>query len=251
MRMIPSLCLLCGVEHGPRPAALCSECRADLPRLSSNCRGCGAALGAPGLCGRCQRQPPDLTSVVAAAPYRFPIDRLVQLLKYQRQLQIAALLGELLAVAAAGAQKPDLLVPVPVHRRRLIGRGFNQALEIARTVALHTGTPIAPAACHKIRASADQASLSAAARRRNLRGVFRASAAVAGLHVAVVDDVYTTGATLAAMAAALRLAGARRVDAWVVARTMEPFQEQAARWPLGHGPPGAPAASARGSPAHE
>lgn len=115
---------------------------------------------------------------------------------------------------------PELLVPVPLHRRRQAERGYNQALEIARPVAWRLGLALAPTACRRIRATVEQTGLTAAARRRNLRGAFVAGAICAGRSVAVLDDVVTTGSTAAAVAAAVRRAGATQVEVWAAARTM-------------------------------
>jgi ComF family protein len=157
---------------------------------------------------------------ITALRYVFPVDQLVLALKFAGRLPPGRLLGELLAesVAVACTKHPDVLVPVPLHPARLRERGFNQAMEIARPVSHALGVPVSTRACRRIRATAPQSDLKGKARRRNVRGAFIADEHVAGLHVAVIDDVYTTGSTIAAVTAALRSAGAARVDAWCVAR---------------------------------
>lgn len=203
--LLPRRCALCNVRLCA--AALCPGCRADLPWLD---RGEGPqGTGRP--------------RVIAALAYEYPVDRLITALKFRRALHYAPALAEVLAAVVAGAcaaeARPDLVVPVPLHRRRLVERGYNQALEIARPLARTLGLPLAAGLCRRVRATAGQTGLSAAARRRNLRGAFTATGC-AGATVAVVDDVVTTGSTAAAMAAALRGAGARRVEIWAVARTL-------------------------------
>jgi ComF family protein len=153
------------------------------------------------------------------------VDRLVTGAKYRRRLQDARLLGELLAeslavaVREAAVEPVDLVVPVPLHRQRLGERGYNQALEIARPVAKQLRLPLQPGICKRVRATAEQAGLRAAERRRNLRSAFAAAPSVRGARVAIVDDVITTGSTVAAVAQSLRRAGASEIQAWVVART--------------------------------
>lgn len=161
----------------------------------------------------------------APLAYEYPVDRLVTGAKYRRRLQDARFLGELLAESLAVALREaavepvDLVVPVPLHRRRLGERGYNQALEIARPVATALAVAVEPRACVRLRATPEQAGLSAAERRRNLRAAFAADSMVRGARVAIVDDVITTGSTVAAVAQSLRRAGAAEIQAWVVART--------------------------------
>jgi ComF family protein len=144
--------------------------------------------------------------------------------KFHRQLHLAWALGELLAGALErgreGRAMPDLLVPVPLHQRRLAERGYNQALEIARPVAAKLRIRLRARACERIRATAGQTGLTAAARRRNLRNAFRARGEFAGARVAILDDVVTTGSTAAAVAMAFREAGAAGVEVWAVARAL-------------------------------
>ena len=199
--LLPQCCVLCAGPGGRR--LICAPCAADLPRIP-------VSAGAD--------------TVFAPLAYEYPVDRLVQGAKFHQRLPYARALGELLAEALAARPAgpgtwPDVLVPVPLHERRLAARGYNQALEIARPVAGRLGVRLAPRLARRIVATAEQSGLSRAARRRNLRGAFTARDC-RGLHVAVVDDVITTGSTVAALARALRQAGAASVEAWAVARTL-------------------------------
>lgn len=224
--LLPVRCRLC---HQPLSAdPICADCRADLPWQAQGCTVCGRELPpgcSPGPCARCAGARPAPARVFAPLAYRYPVDRLVTGAKYRRRLQDARLLGVLLAESLAGALQAgavvpvDLLVPVPLHPHRLGARGYNQALEIARPIARVLGVPVAPDACQRVRDTPEQAGLPAAARRRNLRAAFAAEALLRGARVAVVDDVITTGSTVAAMAEALRRAGAIEVQGWVAART--------------------------------
>jgi len=173
-------------------------------------------------CGGCLRHPPAFEHARAALEYRFPVDRVIQRFKFAGDLAAGRWLAEQLALAVRDADRPGLLVVPALAPARLRMRGFNQALEIARVVGAARGIPVDPAAIVKVRDTAPQPGLGSRARRANLRGAFRATRTLDGVHVAVVDDVMTTGATAESIARALRGAGARRVDVWVVARTPDP-----------------------------
>ena len=173
-------------------------------------------------CGPCLREPPAFDAAVAAFEYRFPLDRLVRRFKFAGDLATGRWLGEELARATRGSERPDLLVAPPLSRARLRGRGFNQAIELARVVGDAHGIRVDACAVERVRDTVAQPGLGRRERRANLREAFAVPRPCSGAHVAVVDDVMTTGATVEAVARALKRAGARRVSAWVVARTPEP-----------------------------
>ncbi|MDE1942652.1 MAG: ComF family protein [Betaproteobacteria bacterium] len=158
---------------------------------------------------------------MASFAYRYPVDVLVRRLKYSGALQLAPTLAEGLSQAVTGRAMPDLLVAMPLSLRRLRQRGYNQAHEIARRVAARCGRPLKPV-LERLRDTQAQAGLTAVRRRDNLIDAFRCSHPLAGLRVALVDDVMTSGATLDAAARTLKGAGACHVAAWVVARTPAP-----------------------------
>jgi ComF family protein len=220
-RLFGGSCFLC---RGAARDVLCAHCDADLPRLDAAlCPRCALASPGGAACGRCLTRPPPFDATVAALAYRFPADVLVQALKFRGELALAPLLGDLLARRVSG-KGVDLLVPVPLAPRRLRERGYNQALEVARRVAAVAGLRLAPEACRRTRETSEQMGLALDEREGNVRGAFDCPQLVGGATVAVVDDVMTTGATLAEVAAALKRAGAARVLNWVVARTFpSPF----------------------------
>lgn len=151
--------------------------------------------------------------------YHFPLDRLVPRFKFHDDLAAGRLLAELMIEGLADTPLPQALVPVPLHASRLRQRGYDQALELARPLARHLQLPLLADALLRVRATAPQSELDAAARRRNLRQAFRVlPGAALPVHVALVDDVMTTGTTLRAAAQTLARAGVERVDAWVCAR---------------------------------
>jgi ComF family protein len=209
----------CYVCRGQARGMLCGECRAELPRLAGAlCPRC--ALPTPGgaSCGRCLAEPPAYDATHAALAYDFPADALVQALKFRGELSLAPILAKLLAEKILRDETPALLIPVPLSAARLRARGFNQAVEIAR----HLPGKMDITCCVRERDAVAQMELPWAERQRNVRGAFSCKRVLGGAHVAVVDDVMTTGATLDEVARTLKKAGAARVVNWVVARTLPP-----------------------------
>lgn len=219
-RICPARCLVCREPAGSAGADLCNACLASLPWTRQACLRCAIPLAAGGLvCGRCLRRPPVLQEAHAAFVYGFPVDQLLPRFKFHRDLAAGRLLAGAMATCFAALPRPDALVALPLHRGRLRQRGYDQALELARPLARSLGLPLLPDALRRARSTAAQSELDAVARRRNLRGAFAATAGTPlPAHVALVDDVMTTGATLHAAARALRRAGVARVDGWVCAR---------------------------------
>lgn len=220
-RLLPRHCVLCG-QPGDG-ALLCAPCHAELPRPGPSCRACALPLPPTSgdLCGHCLRSPPGWDQAVAALDYRFPADRLVCRLKFNRDLCAGALLGsELLdAVRRSGQDLPAAIVPVPLHRVRHFARTFNQAELLARRLGRALDIPVHGHLLQRSRATRAQSGLDAEGRRRNVRGAFRvAQPGWAIGHLALVDDVLTTGVTLAECSRALKRAGATRVSVWVAAR---------------------------------
>lgn len=214
-------CLLCGADASGR--ALCAGCRADLPwHGPAHCPQCATPSPGGQLCGACLKQPPAFDRTVAALAYTFPLDRLIPHLKYNGRLAVAPVLGDLLAQAVANSPRPDRLIAMPLHATRIRERGFNHATEIARGVARQLGLTLDAKNCQRIRDTPPQMGLKHAARRRNVRGAFACSEKLAGQHIALIDDVMTTGTSLDELAATLKRAGAREVSCWVVARTPPP-----------------------------
>lgn len=211
-------CFVCGGRSGRD--LLCPGCGRELPRLAEPlCPVCGLPSPGGAVCGGCLKNPPQFDATAALYCYAFPIDRLVQALKYGGRLPLAGFFAGALA-ARLDSTGIDCVVPLPLHRRRLRERGFNQAMEIARPLARRLGLPLLASACGRELDSAPQAGLPWQARSGNVRGVFDCTLDLSGRSVAVVDDVMTTGATLNEFARTLKNHGAARVTNWVVARTL-------------------------------
>lgn len=222
--LLPPTCILCGAP-GADGLDLCRGCRADLPFNTDHCARCalplGGGRGLNAVCGACQRRPPTFDRCIAPLRYQGPVPALVAMAKFRGRLNAARLLAELLAGAmfADGAALPEVLLPVPLHRKRLRERGYNQALELARTAGGALGLPVDSVAVARTLSTAPQAGLDEGARRRNIRGAFATVGPLPWRHVAIVDDVVTTGSTVAELARVLGAAGVARVDVWAVART--------------------------------
>lgn len=216
--VFPPRCLLCR-EVGADGRDLCRDCSAALPWNDSACLHCALPLQEPGTCGACLQRPPPLTETHATFVYGFPVDRLVPRFKFHKDLVAGRLLSELMAERLRDLPRPAALVPVPLHPDRLRQRGYDQALELAKPLSQALGIALLPQALLRTRATAPQSELDASARQRNLRHAFEANGEVQlPDHIALIDDVMTTGATLQAAAKRLRRAGVNRVDAWICAR---------------------------------
>jgi ComF family protein len=221
--LLPLRCLLCGAP-GHNGLDLCQGCATELPRNRHCCARCALPLAMPAaLCGECQRRPPAWDAAWSPFRYAWPLDRLESRYKFGRDLAAGHVLGRLWQREPLPPALPDLILPVPLHRSRLRQRGYNQALELARPLAKAMGIAMRHDLLQRQRATAAQTELDAVTRRRNVRGAFSVQPGVTlPPHVALLDDVMTTGATLAECARVLKRAGARRVDVWALARAPSP-----------------------------
>lgn len=220
LRLFPHRCALC---DGPAEGMdLCAGCLADLPTVGPSCTACAAELPATtGLCGRCVRHPPPMGLTLAPLRYELPVDWLITRLKFHGTLWHGPLLARLIVRRAAPLLPPGgVVLPVPLHRRREARRGYNQALEIARPLARLLGRDLETGLLRRHRRTREQSRLSARERRRNVAGAFRLRRPPAFRHAIVVDDVITTGATVAEVAGLLVGAGCRQVTVLAAARAL-------------------------------
>lgn len=215
--LVPSLCALCGAPA--HDLSLCPACVETLPWNQPCCPRCALPQEHEALCADCAAKAPPYA--VAWCPLRLeqPVQSAIHGLKYQAHFLQAHTLGRLMAaeLVRRPAPLPQRLIPVPLYRTRLRRRGYNQALELARVIARQTGIVVDTRSCTRLRDTRDQIGMSAAQRQRNVRGAFAAKP-LKGLHIALLDDVMTTGATLSELARVCRRAGAARIEAWAVAR---------------------------------
>ena len=220
--LFPGRCRLCS-SRTPTGPGLCLPCRNEAPWLAHVCACCSLPLPAgcdDSLCGRCQKQAPAFDATTALFHYRPPVDYLIKRLKFAGELAIGPLLSGLLAqrLADRDTALPELLIPVPLHRSRLQQRGFNQATELARVVGQQLEIRSTHRLCLRNRKTEPQSLLTHNARRLNLRNAFTVTTEKLPAHVAIIDDVMTTGHTANELARALKGAGATKVEVWVIAR---------------------------------
>ncbi|HEX5353742.1 MAG TPA: ComF family protein [Rhodanobacteraceae bacterium] len=217
--LLPSHCLLCGAPGQGNPG-LCRACAADMPRNEVRCARCALPLQTPAtLCGRCIKRAPPWEAAWAPFRYEFPLAQLEARFKFGGDLAAGRALSSLWLASRLPVELPQAIVPVPLHRSRLRRRGYNQALELAKPLASHFDLPLLRNALRRTRATGAQTELTAVQRRRNVRGAFAAGfGGPVPEHVAVLDDVFTTGATLAECVRVLKRAGVARVDVWALAR---------------------------------
>ncbi len=213
-------CVLCA-SPGSKDR-ICSRCMDVLPWNHRYCERCGqpvvAEQPAGVFCADCQSSPPLFDRARSPLRYAFPVDTALKALKFKRQLMYAPAFATILMPTLRVAfPHVDALVPVPLHRLRHARRGFNQATEISRGLASHTGLPINHQA-RRVRRTATQSGLSASKRRKNLRQAFTVNGALVAKYPLIIDDVITTGATCDYFAAALLAAGATSVGVLTVAR---------------------------------
>jgi len=226
--ILPRHCILCGLASGEEN--LCPPCAAELPRTGHGCAKCGLPLrlSTDRICGACLVVTPPWDDAIGALLYHFPVDQLVCRFKFGRNLACGQVLARELATAVNEKceETPDCIVPVPLHRTRLFLRTFNQAELLARQLGKNLAIPVRDNILYRVRRTRAQSGLDAADRRKNMKGAFRcrriAAVSPAFEHVAVIDDVMTTGVTLAECTRTLQRAGALRVSAWVAARAPAP-----------------------------
>jgi len=220
-QLLPRHCVLCGLFSGCEN--LCPPCAAELPHNPSACAMCSLPLPAQPekICGACLKKPPPWDGAVAGLKYQFPVDQLVCRFKYNRNLACGQALGRVLLEAIHNNSRPlpQAIVPVPLHRSRLFTRTFNQAHMLAHQLSRPLKIPVQHALLTRNRKTQAQSGLDSSQRRKNVRGAFVCHRHDLK-HVAIVDDVMTTGRTLEECTRSLKRAGAESVTAWVAARAV-------------------------------
>lgn len=232
----PHQCQLC--RHtlpARRPVSLCEYCENGLPWLAPGCPRCGlaTAMVVPGerQCAVCAMDPPPYRCCHGLFEFTAPADRMIRQFKDREDFVAGHALARLLAeqfvrhYQEARHPLPSALIPVPLSAHRLCQRGFNQSVVLARAVSRYSGIPVRDDVCRRPRPTTDQRGLDRAARQRNMREAFTPSPRrrlTVPEHVAIIDDVVTTGATAAALARLLHRLEARIVDVWCLARVEPP-----------------------------
>ncbi|MDR5907329.1 ComF family protein [Franzmannia qiaohouensis] len=217
---LPGRCHFCRGPAAP-DAPWCEACLVALPWNLPACPRCAEPLpplSPSGLaCGACLSQPPSFVRARVALCYREEVALLVQGFKFSASPRAGAVLLALLEHQLRSAEQlPEALVAVPLHPRRARERGFDQVAWLAERLARRLGLPLVKA--QRLRHTPSQVGLSRKARRHNLKGAFSVEQTLPA-HVAILDDIVTTGATCEALARACQARGATLIEIWAVART--------------------------------
>jgi len=218
--LFPNICSLCG-EKCFNEEKLCLTCKHNLSLNNSRCQQCALPIAKNNsICGKCLNNKPYYDKTFAPYLYQSLISRLILDLKFNQQLANAVILGELLflQIKKQNIICPDVLIPVPLHKKRLKQRGFNQALEIAKILSKKLNTPIDYQACQRIKNTLPQSEISAEERKKNIHQAFAISKKINYQHIAIIDDVMTTGNTVNELAKALKKSGIKKISVWCIAR---------------------------------
>lgn len=224
--LLPSRCVLCNGSVC-NPFNLCSFCLSVMPWLEHCCDYCANPLPEDKtskirICGQCLKQAPLFQKTTGLFVYEKPASVLIIQLKFHHRLLLGDKLGKLLERKLRPLYQnslPDLLMPVPLHPKRLRQRGFNQALEIAKPIGRLCNIPIDKKSLIRTRPTRAQSEIPAKERRSNVKNAFQCNAELQNLHILLIDDVITTGHTIHECCKALKKAGAKQIDVCAVART--------------------------------
>ena len=230
LRAIPQHCILCLAPIKSRAGQsllLCPACASDLPKNTSPCLICSIPLPkisshqASLICGDCQKHPPIYQTSIIPNLYASPIKQFITRLKFHADLSSVPLLAQsfIPGLKRSPEKLPECIIPVPLHKARLHKRGFNQALELARPIARHFDLPIEHALCQRNKATPFQSGLSAEERKKNMKNAFSVAKDHNYKHVAIFDDVVTTGTTVNELARQLQKTNVEIIEVWAIART--------------------------------
>lgn len=221
----PNYCVVCR-DLTQRNSAICQACEQDLPWNHQACFRCGNTLDPLennlSLCGECLIQPPKFYRTIAPLLYEQPIVKFITQLKFHHQLLYAKLLGQLLAERIkrvyTNTELPECIVPMPLHKKRIKQRGFNQAIEIAKPIAKALHLTINHQLCRRKKNTQAQSSLTGESRKLNIHNAFEITNNLNVKHIAVLDDVITTGNTIRALSETINTDNKIKIDIWCCAR---------------------------------
>ncbi len=218
-KLMPIPCLLCGSNNSDD--CLCHDCSDQLPKLGCCCPRCASPLQQTMLCGQCLTSPPEQDRSFSLFRYQPPIDQLIADLKYHDKLALIRLFAAQMAASLKARALPQLLIPIPLHPRRLRERGYNQSLELAKYLSKQLAIPVQYDILIRIRDTPPQASLPFSERNKNMKQAFQINNTHIPTHIALIDDVLTTGHTANVAAKILRQAGVENIEVWTIARTVK------------------------------
>lgn len=225
----PPTCVLCE-NPGHKGMDLCQACYTDLPFIDLACLVCGLPLSGVmavnNICGQCQQHPPHYQVSAIPFSYTTPLDHMIQAFKFNAKLYYGRLLGDLLAdyIQLHYESLPDVIIPVPLHVSRQRQRGYNQALELGKHLCKRLPLTVDCRSCKRVVNTSPQSSLKAHERQKNVKDCFvftpdQHTTKVS--HVAILDDVITTGATVRELAKVLHNHDIQKIDVWACARTSQ------------------------------
>lgn len=221
----PPRCVLCG-SSGFNGMDICVACYRDLPWIESACTQCAIPLAINGAdaikCGHCLKKSPAFDHSISLFSYQNDAIKLIHQLKFNEKLTNARLLGSMLAAAIQknSTALPNCVVPVPLYKKRLRQRGYNQSIELARPIHQALHIPISVGSVIRVRDTPSQTGLDKKQRHKNILNAFQLTQPLNAQHVAILDDVVTTSSTVNELARILKKAGVRRVDIWSIARAI-------------------------------
>ena len=221
-KLFSGICILCrGKSH--RDCDLCEACEKDLPQITHACRGCARELAAPtdAYCGNCLKYPPPYQQCHIPFSYEYPLKKLILDFKFHHKLAsgqvLATLLSQFIESQYKSQKLPELLIPVPLHKKRLQQRGFNQAVELVRLLKKQLNITLDTKSCQRLKNTSAQIQLPMKQRKKNIRQAFQCKPLQAK-HIALIDDVFTTGSTIKELTTCVLQAGATQIDVWCLAR---------------------------------
>lgn len=218
LSVLESLCILCSAKTEGR---WCAECEEDMLSNIPRCPICARSGFYRKACGVCLKKTPNYHSTEVLFQYRYPVNHLIKALKFNDRPEFSIAFAELMAKKLKREKKrlPEKLIPVPLHKKRQRQRGYNQSLTFSREITKQIGIQTENCLCQRIKHTEAQSSLPFSLRRRNISNVFVLTSGCVPKHIAIIDDVVTSGSTVNELASLFKKAGCKTIEVWAIART--------------------------------
>lgn len=213
-----SACYFCLL---PTNAAWCKQCELDFMEECIRCTICAKPHYAATICGKCLLDPPLFSTTTVLFNYAYPVKKIVLNFKFGKRAELSILFSEklLVRIINKGDKLPETLIPVPLHKKRQAQRGYNQSLELAKNLSKKLGIPVSTGLCKRIVNTDPQSELPVKSRQKNVKDAFALNNDNIPKHIAIIDDVITTGSTINEISKLFKKAGCERIDIWAIART--------------------------------